>query len=284
MKNEKDLLASKILNIRYFEESLDKLFENRKIFGTYHRCIGQEATAVSFCHFLDRNKDFVVSNHRNHGHYLSLTEDYRGLMNEIMGNENGVSQGLGGSQVLLSKNFFSNGIIGSTIAIASGISFGMKIKKKGGICVCFIGDGAMGQGIVYESLNMTSLYNLPILFVLEQNNISQSTSVNEITSGSFQKRFESFGIKTKKIKSTNVYELSKKSIPIIKEVRKKSKPLCVVVEADRLCAHSKGDDFRKKINFSNDPINHLKKNNKNFDILNTKSKEMINLLINGLIK
>jgi len=141
MKNEKDLLASKILNIRYFEESLDKLFENRKIFGTYHRCIGQEATAVSFCHFLDQKKDFVVSNHRNHGHYLSLTDDYSGLMNEIMGNENGVSQGLGGSQVLLSKNFFSNGIIGSTIAIASGISFGMKIQKNGGICVCFIGDG-----------------------------------------------------------------------------------------------------------------------------------------------
>ena len=140
----------------------------------------------------------------------------------------------------------------------------------------------MGQGIVYESLNMTSLYNLPILFVLEQNNISQSTSINEITAGSIQKRFESFGIKTKKICSTNVYELSKKSIPIIKEVRKKSKPYCVVIEADRLCAHSKGDDFRKKINFSNDPVKHLKKNNKNFEILNNKSKEMINFLINGL--
>ena len=181
MTNEKDLLASKVLNIRYFEESLDSLFERGKIFGTYHRCIGQEATAVAFCHYLDNKKDFIVSNHRNHGHYLSFTNDYNGLMNEILGKEKGVSKGLGGSQVLLSDNFFSNGIIGSTIAIATGVSFGIKIKKSGGICVCFIGDGAMGQGVVYESLNMSSLYNLPILFILEQNNISQSTSIKEIT-------------------------------------------------------------------------------------------------------
>ena len=106
----------------------------------------------------------------------------------------------------------------------------------------------MGQGIVYESLNMTSLYNLPILFVLEQNNISQSTSINEVTAGSIQKDLKALGLK-QKICSTNVYELSKKSIPIIKEVRKKSKPYCVVIEADRLCAHSKGDDFRKKLIF-----------------------------------
>ena len=128
MISDKEILASKILNIRHFEESLDTLFEKRKIFGTYHRCIGQEATAVAFCHYLDKKKDFIVSNHRNHGHYLSFTEDYAGLMNEILGNENGVSKGLGGSQVILSENFFSNGIIGSTIAIATGVSFGIKIK------------------------------------------------------------------------------------------------------------------------------------------------------------
>ena len=106
-------------------------------------------------------------------------------MNEIMGNENGVSKGLEESSFII-REFLSNGIIGSTIAVASEFLLELKFKK-GGICVCFIGDGAMGQGIVYESLNMTSLYNLPILFVLEQNNISQSTSINEVTAGSIQK-------------------------------------------------------------------------------------------------
>ena len=284
MIKEKDLLASKILNIRYFEESLDSLFEKRKIFGTYHRCIGQEATAVAFCHYLDKKKDFIVSNHRNHGHYLSFTNDYNGLMNEILGNDKGVSKGLGGSQVLLSDNFFSNGIIGSTVAVATGVSFGIKLKKTGGICVCFIGDGAMGQGVVYESLNMSSLFNLPILFVLEQNNISQSTSIDEITSGSFKKRFESFGIETQKIKSSNIYELIKESIPLIKKVRKNSKPYCAIIEADRLCAHSKGDDYRKNLKSLNDPLKYLKKYNKNYDVLNSNSKELIDNLIDGLIK
>lgn len=283
MISDKEILASKILNIRHFEESLDTLFEKRKIFGTYHRCIGQEATAVAFCHYLDKKKDFIVSNHRNHGHYLSFTEDYAGLMNEILGNENGVSKGLGGSQVILSENFFSNGIIGSTIAIATGVSFGIKIKEKSGICICFIGDGAMGQGIVYESLNMSSLYNLPILFVVEQNNISQSTNINEITSGSLQKRFESFGIETKKIKSSNVYDLVKYSLPLIKKVRKSSKPYCAIIEADRLCAHSKGDDFRKNLKHVNDPLKSLKQHNKNFNILDSNSKELIRNLIDGLI-
>ena len=284
MINEKDLLASKVLNIRYFEESLDTLFENRKIFGTYHRCIGQEATAVAFCHFLDQKKDFIVSNHRNHGHYLSFTNDYNGLMNEILGNEKGVSKGLGGSQVLLSDNFFSNGIIGSTIAIASGVSFGIKLRKTGGLCVCFIGDGAMGQGIVYEALNMSSLYSLPILFVLEQNNISQSTPIEKITSGSFQKRFESFGIETKKIKSSNIYDLIKYSTSLIKKVRKKSRPYCAIVEADRLCAHSKGDDFRNNLKSLNDPVKFLQRYNKNFDVLNSNAKNLIKNLVGGLVK
>jgi TPP-dependent pyruvate/acetoin dehydrogenase alpha subunit len=283
MISDNEILASKILNIRHFEESLDALFETRKIFGTYHRCIGQEATAVAFCHYLKKKDDFIVSNHRNHGHYLSFTEDYAGLMNEILGNEKGVSKGLGGSQVLLSESFFSNGIIGSTVAVAAGVSLGIKIKKKPGICVCFIGDGAMGQGIVYESLNMSSLYNLPILYVVEQNNISQSTNLNEITSGSLQKRFESFGIETKKINSSNVYDLVKHSIPLIKKVRKNIKPYCVIIESDRLCAHSKGDDFRKNLRFANDPLKSLKKYNKNYDILNSNSKKLIKNLIDSLV-
>jgi TPP-dependent pyruvate/acetoin dehydrogenase alpha subunit len=282
MNLKKEAIALKLLKIRHFEESLDKLFSERKIFGTYHRCIGQEATAVGFSSLLDKSKDFIVSNHRNHGHYLSFTEDYVGLFNELFGNENGVSRGLGGSQVLLAKNFLSNGIIGSTISIATGIAHGIKIKKTNGVCVCFIGDGAMGQGIVYESLNMSSIYKLPIIFILEKNNISQSTDIKDITAGNFVSRFKSFNIKTYEIRSSDVFKILKSSKNIINRVRKLQMPEAVIVEAERLCAHSKGDDYRKKYDTSKDPINFLKKEVKNYKELEKKSKDFIEKIIKKL--
>lgn len=282
--NSKNIkIIEKIFKIRYFEESLDKLFSEGKIFGTFHRCIGQEATAVAFTEVLDRNNDFVVSNHRNHGHYLSFTEDYLGLLNELMGKTTGVTGGRGGSQVIFGKNFVSNGIIGSTIPIATGISFSFKIKKKKNCVVCFVGDGAFGQGVVYESLNMASLYNLPILYVLEMNNIAQSTDIDLITAGSFQERFSSFDIEAKKIKSSNVFSLLDVSTKIIKEIKKNSKPQAIIVESDRLCAHSKGDDYRTELNHKNDPINVLSLNKKDKAKIQEKSNLFISHLINNEI-
>ena len=121
--------ANKVFKIRYFEESLDSLFQDQKIFGTFHRCIGQEAVAVAFTEFLDNKKDFVVSNHRNHGHYLAYKEKYKRLYDELGGKDSGVSLGNGGSQVLMEENFFSNGILGTTTAIATGIAMGFKLRK-----------------------------------------------------------------------------------------------------------------------------------------------------------
>lgn len=272
-------LIEKIFKIRFFEESLDKLFSQGKIFGTYHRCIGQEATAVAFTSVLDKTNDYVVSNHRNHGHYLSFTGDFKGMINELMGKENGVTGGRGGSQVIFGKNFISNGIIGSTIPIATGISFSLKIKKKKNCVVCFIGDGAFGQGVVYESLNMASLYNLPILFVVEQNNIAQSSDIKLITAGSFQKRFDAFNIKAKKIKSSNIFSLIKIANKLVQEVKYKSRPLAIIVESERLCAHSKGDDYRKKINNNFDPINVLSIKKKERKKITENSKNFIENLI-----
>lgn len=279
--NSKDIkIIEKIFKIRIFEESLDKLFSEGKIFGTYHRCIGQEATAVAFTDLLDRDNDYVVSNHRNHGHYLSFTEDYKGLLKELMGKDAGVTGGRGGSQVIFGRNFLSNGIIGSTIPIATGMSFSLKIKKKKNCVVCFVGDGALGQGVVYESLNMASLYNLPILFVVEMNNIAQSTDISTITAGSFQERFKSFDIKAKKIKSSNVFSLLDTASRIIKQIKKDSKPQAIIIETERLCAHSKGDDFRKKINKENDPIKVLSLENSYKQKMIKDTKNFIFKLIN----
>ena len=276
-------IALELLKIRCFEESLDDLFEKGEIFGTYHRCIGQEATAIGFTHTLDRDNDFVVSNHRNHGHYLSFTGDYRGLLDELKGKKEGVSGGRGGSQVIIGKNFISNGILGSTVSLSTGISLGKKKLSDGGIVVCFMGDGALGEGVVYESFNMTSLWGLPIIYVLELNQIAQSTDLQKITAGSIQDRFKAFGIETKYISSTNVFELIEWGGGIIKDVKENCKPMAVVVEADRLCAHSKGDDDRpkEKIRFDLDPVLILKNKLNNFDSLHKEAHGFITKLINN---
>jgi len=276
-------IAIQLLKIRYFEESLNGLFEKGEIFGTYHRCIGQEATAIGFTHSLDRDNDFVVSNHRNHGHYLAFTGDYRGLLDELKGLETGVSAGRGGSQVIFGKNFISNGILASTVSLSTGISFGKKKLSDGGVVVCFMGDGALGEGVVYESFNMASLWELPIIYVLESNLMAQSTDIKKITAGSIQHRFEAFGIETNYIKSTDVFELIELGTKTINNVKKNCKPLAVIIEADRLCAHSKGDDTRNKeqINFSLDPVIVLNNNINNFENIKQEAQEFIKQLISN---
>ena len=274
-------IAIQLLKIRYFEESLDGLFEKGEIFGTYHRCIGQEATAIGFTHSLDRDNDFVVSNHRNHGHYLAFTGDYRGLLDELKGTETGVSAGRGGSQVIFGKNFISNGILASTVSLSTGISFGKKKLSDGGVVVCFMGDGALGEGVVYESFNMASLWGLPVIYVLELNRLAQSTDIRKITAGSIQDRFKAFGIKTNYIKSTDVFELIEIGTKTIKNVKGNFRPMAVIVEAERLCAHSKGDDDRKKeeINYALDPVILLESKIKNIEDIKQEAQSFVTDLI-----
>ncbi len=274
-------IAITMLKIRFFEESLDGLFERGEIFGTFHRCIGQESIAMAFTYPLNRKNDFIVSNHRNHGHYLAFTQDFKGLLNEIKGLKEGVSGGRGGSQVIFGENFISNGILGSTVSLATGISFGKKKQSDGGIVICFMGDGALGEGIVYESLNMASLWKLPIIYVLELNHLAQSTNIEDITAGSIEDRFKAFGIDTKYLKTTDVFELINESDSIIKKVRLEGKPFAVIVETERLCAHSKGDDDRTKneINSNMDPILTLENKIDNLEQLKDEANDFIKRLI-----
>ena len=272
---QKKKIAESLLKIRFFEEKLDFLFQKQKIFGTFHRCIGQEATAISFTHFLDKNEDYVISNHRNHGHYLAFKNNYNALLNELKGEDNGASGGKGGSQVICDNNFLSNGILGSTVALAAGIAFGIKQDRRKNCVMCFMGDGALGPGIVYETLNISSLFNLPIIFVVEKNDVAQTSAIKDITAGSIEERFKSFNIKTEKIKSSDVFFLLKKTKKIIEFAKKNSKPMAVIIEAKRLCAHSKGDDYRNlKISINDEPLYFLKKELG----LKDKAKEYVNNL------
>ena len=228
--------------IRAVEESFLGLFEQGKLNGTVHTCIGQELSATAFCSSL-LETDYVFSNHRCHGHYMSFTKEYKSLISELLGKYNGVSGGVGGSQHLSTKNFFSNGPQGSLAPIATGIANACKLKKNDNITICFIGDGTMGEGIIYESMNLASLYNLPILFVCENNQYAQSTNINSNLAGSILERAKSFGLKVYQESTFDYNSLKFTAQKIINDTRK-CNPSFIELNTYRLKAHSKGDDDR----------------------------------------
>jgi TPP-dependent pyruvate/acetoin dehydrogenase alpha subunit len=241
-KKSRELFGLMVL-IRAFESVILELFTSGKVRGTTHTCIGQEANAVGVISCINKD-DFIFSNHRNHGHYLSLTEDVKGLLLEIMGSELGASNGIGGSQHIHNKNFISNGVQGGIASNAVGVALSMKMKKNRGVTICFLGDGTFGEGILYESLNIASLWNIPILFVVENNQYAQSTPVKLNLSGSINKRFEAFNISVEEISSFNIFEIQEKANMLINNVRDKQKPMGLIINTYRFASHSKGDDFR----------------------------------------
>jgi TPP-dependent pyruvate/acetoin dehydrogenase alpha subunit len=237
-------LYSTMYLIRRFEETLLDLFARGEIGGTTHTCIGQEADAAGVVSQLDPARDVVVSNHRCHGHYLALTDDVDGLLREILGREGGVCGGKGGSQHLCASNFYSNGILGSTVPLATGIALAQREKREGGISTVFIGDGTLGQGVVYESLNYASLWKLPLLVVVEHNGYAQSTPSTLQIAGDVEARAAAFGVETARLASTDVREIRAAAEHAVTQVRSTGQPYFLVIDTYRFAPHSKGDDFR----------------------------------------
>jgi TPP-dependent pyruvate/acetoin dehydrogenase alpha subunit len=230
--------------IRRFEETLLDLFSAGKLVGTTHTYIGQEANATGIIAHLDRDRDVVFSNHRCHGHYLAFTDDAYGLLCEVMGKADGVCGGKGGSQHLCNGNFYSNGVLGSIVPVATGIALAERERGSGAVTLAFLGDGTLGQGVVYESLNLASLWSLPILFVLENNFYAQSTPSALQLAGEITARAEAFGIETAQLDTTDVEEVERKAARVIQRVRDTGRPFFLVIDTYRFSPHSKGDDIR----------------------------------------
>ncbi|MES2217076.1 MAG: thiamine pyrophosphate-dependent enzyme [Pseudomonadota bacterium] len=238
-------MMNKAFLIRAVEERLLALYSQGKLHGTIHTCVGQELVGIVVCEFLQPT-DTVVSNHRCHGHYIAFTNDIKGLVAEIFGKATGVCGGRGGSQHLYHKGFYSYAIQGGMLPVAAGMALAKKIKNNNSITVVFIGDGTLGEGIVYEVLNIISKWNIPLLIVLENNYYAQSTHQSETLAGDIKTRIESFDIK---VDSANTWEWEDfycKAGKLINYVRRQSKPAVLTVDTYRLNGHSKGDDNREK--------------------------------------
>jgi TPP-dependent pyruvate/acetoin dehydrogenase alpha subunit len=230
--------------IRRFEETLLELFGSGVIAGTTHTYIGQEANAAGVIACLDRGRDVVVSNHRCHGHYLAFTDDVDGLLREVMGKVGGVCGGKGGSQHLHAGNFYSNGVLGSTVPLAAGMALAERERGGDALTTVFIGDGTLGQGIVYESLNIASLWRLPLLVVVEHNGYAQSTPSRLQLAGDVVARAAAFGIETARLDSTDVTEIERLARKAVVHVHETCSPFFLVLDTYRFSPHSKGDDFR----------------------------------------
>ena len=241
---DRHLIEEAIL-IRRVEETFLELFSQGKMNGTVHTSVGQEFSAVAFAGQLEK-KDFIFSNHRCHGHYLSFTKDYEGLIAELMGKEVGTCGGIGSSQHLCKNNFYSNGIQGGIVPVAAGMALAKKMKNSGAMGIVFIGDGTLGEGVVYETMNIISKWEIPLLIVCENNKYSQSTAQSTSLAGDIVSRAKAFGIQTKHSNTWDTQGIVAEAKKSIETVRTTQKPIFHLVDTYRLNPHSKGDDFRDK--------------------------------------
>jgi len=233
-----------MLLIRRFEERLLAEFSTGKLVGTTHAYIGQEADAAGIFSVTDPG-DVVFSNHRCHGHFLAYGGDPYRLAAELMGKASGLVGGRGGSQHIHWRNFYSNGIQGGILPVATGMALAEKVNKTGKIALAFLGDGTLGEGALYESLNIASLWSLPILFVVENNRYAQTTPIELAVAGTITGRFSAFGITTLERDTSDVLEVQAAAVEAVVSVRRNRRPVGLILHTYRFSAHSKGDDVRE---------------------------------------
>jgi 2-oxoisovalerate dehydrogenase E1 component len=247
--------------IRRTEQTFFDLYGRGLMAGTVHTSIGQEACAVGVVDALDRTRDVIFSSHRAHGHFLAYCDDVDGLVAELLGRRSGVVGGVGGTQHLHAHNLYTNGVQGGIVPNAVGAAFAEKHKQRRAIATVFLGDGTMGQGAVYESMNVAALWSLPLLFVLEDNQYAQSTHRRDEHAGSLAQRALPFGIESAEIEADDVFTVYETAQRAVAYVRSQSRPFFLTLHTYRLAPHSKGDDTRRaeelQRHWARDPLARL---------------------------
>ncbi len=186
----------------------------------------------------------IFSSHRAHGHFLVYCDDVVGLVAELLGRKTGVCGGVGGTQHLHKGNLYTNGVQGGIVPNAVGAALAEQQKGSGAIVCVFLGDGTMGEGVVYESMNLASLWSLPVLFVLEDNQYAQSTHRRLEHAGDLATRPESFQIERLEIEADDVFAVFSAASAAVHTVRATGRPFFLKLNTYRLAPHSKGDDTR----------------------------------------
>lgn len=235
-------IFKEILKIRAVENKIDYLFKRGLINGTAHFCIGQEFIPVIISQYLTK-EDIVTSTHRGHGHAISKGVEIKEFLAELMGKKSGCNLGKGGSQHIISreKNFYTNGITGGMIPIATGMAFSNKYQYKKNVVVAYLGDGGFNEGYVMESLNIAGVMKLPILIVCENNMYAMSTHIKKSHSSEIINKVKAFGIKSELIEDNDYIKLNKIAKEFIDNIRENKGPYFIEVRTYRHKGHSKND-------------------------------------------
>ena len=250
----------KMFLIRKFEEKAGQLYGAGKIGGFCHLYIGQEAVVIGILSSV-KSEDTVVTSYRDHGHILARGVDPKLVMAELTGRKDGISKGKGGSMHMFSKKnrfYGGHGIVGAQVPIGVGLGFAHKYRDEKKISRVYVGDGAMSNGQVFEAFNLASLWELPVLFIIENNKYGMGTAVNRSAAGNeLFERATVFGIKGEKINGMNFFDVSEAAIRAREYIYENSKPYVIEMDTYRYRGHSMSDPATYR---SKDEVNDMKSN------------------------
>ncbi|MEK0081546.1 pyruvate dehydrogenase (acetyl-transferring) E1 component subunit alpha [Benzoatithermus flavus] len=258
-----------MLLIRRFEEKAGQLYGMGLIGGFCHLYIGQEAVAVGIQHALKQG-DSVITGYRDHGHMLVCGMDPRRVMAELTGRVTGYSKGKGGSMHMFApaQGFYGgHGIVGAQIPLGTGLAFAHRYRGDGGICVAYMGDGAVNQGQVYESFNMAALWKLPVLYVIENNRYAMGTAQARAAAGRrLCDRGEAYGIPGHQVDGMDVIAVHAKAQELVEQVRNGQGPVILEAMTYRYRGHSMSDPAKyrtkeevQEMRERHDPIENLRR-------------------------
>jgi pyruvate dehydrogenase E1 component alpha subunit len=247
--NSEDYLRmyTQMVRIRTFEDNANQLYLSAKMPGLTHMYSGEEAVAVGICEAL-KTTDKITSTHRGHGHCVAKGAVFKEMFCELLGKEEGYCRGKGGSMHIADQsngNLGANAIVGGSMGIATGAAFTAKMLGRDDVTVCFFGDGATAQGLLYEVMNMAALWNLPVIYACENNGYSEYTKTEEIAAGSITARAEAFGIEAHRVDGQDVLAVNALTTDLVARARKGEGPFFMELMTYRYHGHHVGDINRE---------------------------------------
>jgi acetoin:2,6-dichlorophenolindophenol oxidoreductase subunit alpha len=232
-----------MLRIRMFEEQVNDLYKTARMPGLAHLYSGEEGVAVGVCEALRRD-DYITSTHRGHGHCLAKGASIDRMFAELLGKAAGYCRGKGGSMHIADQdtgNLGANAIVAGSAGIATGAAMSSKMQGFDNVAVCFFGDGALGQGVLYETMNMASLWQLPILYVCENNRYTEYTPVAETAAGDLAARAAAFGILSERVDGQDVRAVYAAAQRLVERARGGGGPAFLLCDTYRYYGHHVGD-------------------------------------------
>jgi len=256
-------LMRQMMRIRRFEQAALKYYNAGKMGGFLHLYIGQEAVATGTISLCGKD-DHVITAYRDHGHALAVGMDMNSCMAEMYGKQTGCSKGKGGSMHFFApdKNYWGgHGIVGGQTPLGLGLAYGLKYLGREGCCLCYLGDGAVNQGAYHESLNLAALFDLPVIYVIENNGYSMGTSQKRSSAyrGCLAQRAEAYDMEWDVIDGSDIYEVRAKTHIAMERARKEHRPSILEISTYRYYGHSVADSNAKKYR-SPEEIENYKQN------------------------